>query len=71
MRGDESERGGARREKEEKKEGVEKTGYCLHLMNMGEGVLTVFKYPVYRFHQDELRWSCMRGLKIARGREFI
>lgn len=39
------------------------TGYRLHLMSMEEGVLTAFKYPVCRFHQDEIKWLCTRGPK--------
>jgi hypothetical protein len=68
VRGDESERGRGEEEEEEKEL---RTGNRLRLMNMGEGVIAVFKYPVCRFHQDELRWSCTRGPKIARGRELI
>ena len=56
-------RGEGEEEEEEKKGEVEKTGYRLHLMSMGEGVLTAFKYPVCRFHQDEIKWLCSRGPK--------
>ena len=44
-----------RRKEDEKEGGVERTGYRLHLMSMGEGVLMAFKY-VRRFHQDEVMY---------------
>jgi hypothetical protein len=56
-------RGEGEEEEEEKEGEVEKTGYRLHLMSMGEGALTAFKYPVGRFHQDEMKWLCTRGPK--------
>ena len=51
-------RGEGEEEEEEKEGGVEKTGYGFQFMSMGEGALTVFKYPVCRFHQDEIKWLC-------------
>jgi hypothetical protein len=56
-------RGEGEEEEEEKEGEVEKTGYRLHLMSMGEGVLTAFKYPVCWFYQDEIKWLCSRGPK--------
>jgi hypothetical protein len=41
-------RGEGEEEEEEREGEVEKTGYRLHLMSMGEGVLTAFKYHVGR-----------------------
>jgi hypothetical protein len=53
-------RPGRRTRRKRKEEGVEETRYRLHPMNMGEGVVIVFKYPVCWFHQDELKWLCTR-----------
>jgi hypothetical protein len=62
-------RGDGEEEEGEKEGGVGKTSCRLHLVSIGEGVPTVFKYLVCRIHQHETMWLYTRRLKIARGRE--
>jgi len=47
--------GGDDEEEEDEKEGGVGTSCHLHLVSMGEGVPTVFKYTVCRIHQHETK----------------
>jgi hypothetical protein len=69
MRGDQTKgrrKGGRGREGRRGREGeVGKTNCRLHLVDMGEGVPTVFKYLVCRIHQHEKKRLYPKRPKIA------
>jgi hypothetical protein len=54
---------------DEKEGGVGKASCRLHLVSIGEGVPTVFKYPVCRIHQHETKWLCTRRPKNSARKE--
>jgi hypothetical protein len=53
-------RGDGEEEEDEKEGGVGKTSCRLHLVSMGGGVPTAFKYPVCRIHQHKTKRLCTR-----------